>query len=1358
MTHFEIRNRFLDFFAGKKGHLVLPGSPLVSYSDPSLLFVNAGMNQFKDVFSGFKPVEDFLRERACPPLQNLVTVQKCIRAGGKHNDLEAVGESPSHHTLFEMLGNFSFGGPGSYFKERAIDLAWRFLIQELGLLPENLWVSVHKDDKESYGIWREAQKLPEHKIYRLGDKDNFWRMGQSGPCGPCTEIHYYKGREKRPRPALLNEIWNLVFMEFYENNRGARQKLPRPCVDTGMGLERLSALLQNKKSNYHTDLFRPIVQSLEKASGCLYDFGERAKTEQQKAFRVIADHSRAVAFLIGEGVLPGSQKAGYVLRRIIRRAFYYSQKLHPKKNLLLEGVRKSIKLMADLPPAHKSPEDRYDHALGSLSAPLAHKEFAKPMQHTEETKETAVAQKDRAVCHRAAKPTEGIPLARKTHSRWAPQDLGYHPELKTQANEISACVRAEAEQFSRSLAEGEKRLSAVVAGLSEKRLSADTVFLLCKSYKNLDSARIQKLCRETNWHADIKVKPHFSHKAEGQKQEQKGEQKEREQEGQKQSRKEEQEERQEEKQKRERKEGREKDQKRERKEDEEEKRGEQRLREITQSPAKKHIPPETVWRLYSAYGFPEDLTRLIARERGCSAPTEEEMKEYKTYVSQQIEKARAGNLWGDFKKSFRVGDMIAGLKPEHRKTIVTAYDKSIERGILLSGRFFAPEPNDTPTAFEEGLAYKKQPAHEEESASKRKAFPRQEGTASKAELKKAFKVSSGFGKQGAKAFLITDKSCFYPEGGGPLGDKGLLKTETGTAEVLDCQKKGDCVVHEAVITAGEIKIGQAVQQEVFPNYRHYMAGAHTATHLLHSALREVLGASVRQAGSMVQPGRLRFDFTWPRPLTQKQIQKLQERLWQSIEKGEPVAPSFKSFHQACQEGALFLKGEGYNQEEVRVISIGEGTSQELCGGIHVKNTKEIESFKIISERGTQTGVRRITAYTGFLAKAYESFLLRQNNELRSFLLSVGGLPRLPASKEEAVAPFFIRENSVWRGRAETENPFLKWMAGKERESKALRRKILRLEDDLKDDKATHESRAGFSSQKLGLGSETESRFHPLARQMEELNGVLKLPPPAPVEKQLSAFLAGSPPTGSTKTAESIESTESTKTVESIESTESTKTVESIESTEFKIATEDLFKESVSLLAHLQAKQRAFQSLSRQWSDLKKLSPSYPTQTDSSDQNLSATAPHDERGLNPIKTDSLSHRPKKTQSLREKLTAPAKDFCFKGEKGRLLVLALPVEDRKILADMSDTLLSLISPGILILAGRGEGGKHPALLCMTKHFAGALPAGRLFKDFVASVCGGSGGGKPVFAQGSVRDLSALPRAQQKLIKALREKALS
>lgn len=781
MKSFEVRKRFLQFFKNQQ-HKVWPSADLTP-NDPSLLFVNAGMNQFKNVFLGLEP----------PPAVNVATIQKCLRAGGKHNDLEEVGETPLHHTFFEMLGNFSFGG---YFKEEAIRLAWEFLTEELKILPDHLWVAVHKKDETSYSIWRDQQKLPEHKIYRLGDKDNFWQMGETGPCGYCSEIHYYSGEDKRPDPSQFMEIWNLVFMEFEDLPGGERKKLKTPCVDTGMGLERLCALLQNKKSNYHTDLFSGIIRELEKHCDFNYDFMEKQQTDQQKAFRVVADHSRAVSLLIADEVTPGNQKESYVLRRIIRRALYYSQKLQadtnfqlvaqtqPKTNLLSAAAKKTISLMEE-----------------------ANQDLGKSFSEYER------------------------------HFDFLLQDK----------RQVLYYIRSEDDSFSSSLKEGEKRL--------------------------------EEAMRVSGSEAD---KPAGSLKER-----------------------------------------------------------EKRLK----------IDKQTVWNLYSTYGFPMDLTRLIAKERGWTMPTEEEMEEYKNQLSQNFALGSASIQLKDNEEQIFQGIYYA-LTEKQKTTVWTAYKQDKEEATIIRTRFFPPQK-----ALKVVSDF---------------TFPRGG-------------VSSGPIPKDSEAWLVLDKTCFYPEGGGPIGDKGWMETETGKALVLDCQKYEEMIAHKVRVLEGELRAGQTAKIKVNKDFRNQIAVSHTSTHLLNSALRSVLGDAVRQAGSLVEPGSLRFDFTFPRPLTKKELQQIEEQLYQSITREENVCSSHKNFDQAKEEGALYLKGEDYGRDEVRVIRIGDKTSIELCGGIHVQNTKEIKKFKIVSEKGVQSGVRRIVAYTGALAVEWEKLLTQQNRELRRHL-------------------------------------------------------------------------------------------------------------------------------------------------------------------------------------------------------------------------------------------------------------------------------------------------------------------------------------------------------------------------------------
>lgn len=1070
MISSEIRKRFLNFFR-KNRHKVLPGSSLIPDNDPSLLFVNAGMNQFKNVFLGL--------ER--PPAKNVVTIQKCLRAGGKHNDLENVGDTPSHHTFFEMMGNFSFGG---YFKNPAIALAWEFLTKELNLNPEDLWISVYEKDKESYEIWRDEQKIPENKIYQLGEKSNFWQMGEAGPCGPCAEIHYYRGKETRPDPSQFIEIWNLVFMEFYDTEEGKRQKLPIPCVDTGMGLERLCSVLQNKKSNYHTDLFSEIISSLEKASSCKYDLEEKNQTDQQKAFRVLADHSRAVCFLINDGVSPGNDKESYVLRRIIRRALYYSQKLHPTKNLLQVGVEKTITLMDEI---------------GSL---LKKDQELTPVTET-------------------------------------------YLSLKGEEKRIQSIIGRETKQFFDSLKEGRKQLEVIMESLP-----------------------------------------------------------------------------------------------------------------------KKFIPVKEVWNLYSTYGFPIDLTCLIAKEKGWTVAKEEEIEKYKKEVSKQLTSVISKNQWEDFKKKNDSLKMIIdSLEPSQTKTTWTGYEQDKEEGKIVAVLSVLPEkPSDSGPTFI--------------------IVPGQ------------VQISNSCIPKGLKGYVILDKTCFYPEGGGPIGDRGwLLKIEHQTkrkkiiASVLDCQKKGDFIIHE-VEAQEDITPGQSCYMEVNKNFRKDVKSSHTATHLLNSALRTVLGESVRQSGSLVEPGRLRFDFTHSKALTEKECRQVEEWIWQSLEREENLSSSFKKLEQAKEEGALFLKGENYDSE-VRVINIGEKTSKELCGGIHVQNTREIESFKIVSERGIQSGVRRIVAYAGFLAKSWEAFLVQQNLKLREYL-------KLPLPEERPGDSLFIeKEKFFWKGTLEKENPFLIWIENKEKELKIFRKTIVRLE--------------GKDSLETVLSNNQEfikikSRFHPLAQQVLELREHLKLSLPK-AEKVMDFFLKQNTPNKTVSFKESFEkpdnSTHSSKTKEkgnrTTDNQKETKKSSGWTKEQLIEKARDCFEESENPLNWMKAKNQEAYKLKEQLKKIKSLG-----------------------------------------RTKEQLLEKAKDFKLGGLKGKLLVADLPLEDRKMISDISDFLLSKLSSGLVILSGEGE-GKHPVLVNRTKDFEGLLSAGDILKNTVAPLCKGKGGGKASFAQGSITDKS-------------------
>ena len=1041
MTHVEARKSFISFFK-KKQHKLMPSSSLIPQNDPSILFVNAGMNQFKNIFLG-------LETSSC---KNVITIQKCLRAGGKHNDIEEVGQTPRHHTFFEMMGNFSFG---SYFKKEAISLAWEFLTKELSLKEERLWITVHQKDEESYEIWKTGQNIPEHKIYRLDDKDNFWQMGDIGPCGPCTEIHYYKGEEKRPDPKQLMEIWNLVFMEFYDRPGGERQKLSVPCVDTGMGLERLCSLLQNKKSNYHTDLFSEIICSLEQACPFKYDFKEEKQTEEQKAFRVLADHSRAVAFLIADGLFPGNEGENYVLRRLIRRALYYSQKLKSVQNLLHIGAGKSLTLMKEI-----------------------------------------------------------------------------YPELKDQENEIYETISQETERFFNNLKTGRKKLEESMKLLPEK-----------------------------------------------------------------------------------------------------------------------FIDEKLAWNLYSTYGFPLDLTHLIAKEQGWTVAKPQNIDKIKKEEKQKDQKPSSKIL---------IGPEENRLLSQVDKTNWTAYEKIKDQGKIL-------------------LIYQKN--QEAELPQQKFHNSPSQATAPTGHFTSCKKTKNL--KKGKKAWLIADKTCFYPEGGGPKGDQGLIKTETGRAKILDCQKRGAVITHKIEVLEGELKQNQNCEMEVYKNYRQGIKVHHTATHLLNSALRSILGSGIRQAGSLVEPYRLRFDFTYSKALSKKQRNQVEEQVWQSLQRAEAVQANHKSFDRAKKEGFLFLKGENYEQK-VRVISIGDKSSKELCGGIHVQNTKEIEGFKIISEKGLQAGVRRIVAYAGPSLKAWINLLVAQNLELREHLKLPLPTDKTANFKKAAFNPqstaeqnqgknndrfqplifktSFKKSQKIWMGFIEKHNPFLQWIENQEKQLKNLRKNIIHLSNKKSTNSLSHNQ--DFI--------EIKSFEHPLAQQNLEIREHLKLP--LPKEKNIEQIF-------SKKVSPSVP---------------------------FQKQNLIFFEEKENpLIDWMDKKQKEIQELSKQYEEIK---------------NLGWT--------------------------EEKLNQKVKTFKTGKSPVRLLVLSLPLEDRKTLSEISDLLLFKLSLSVFILFGKSK-NKHPVLVNLSKEAGKILSANEILKKTVAPICRGQGGGKASYAQGSITDPGQIPKLESALL---------
>jgi alanyl-tRNA synthetase len=689
MTSNELRQAFLDFFRDND-HEVVASSPLVPGNDPTLLFTNAGMVQFKDVFLG-----DEKRN-----YNRAATSQRCVRAGGKHNDLENVGYTARHHTFFEMLGNFSFG---DYFKREAIQYGWDFLTGTLGLAPERLWVTVFEDDDEAADIWLNEIKIDPKRFLRLGAKDNFWAMGDTGPCGPCSEIFYDHGADVTGGPPgspdedgdRYVEIWNLVFMQFDRSADGELTPLPKPSVDTGMGLERVAAVMQGVHTNYDIDLFAHLIQAAADVLG--------VKQDGSSSLNVIVDHIRACSFLIVDGVLPGNEGRGYVLRRIIRRA-----------------IRHGKKLGTDGLFFHK------------LVAPLV-------------------------------------------------EEMGdAYPELKKAEAHVEKVLKKEEQRFAETLDQGMEILEAAIADLSGKQIPGDVVF-----------------------------------------------------------------------------------------------------------------------KLYDTYGFPVDLTADIARERELVIDEEG----FETAMSQQRDRARAAS-------KFAAAD--AGSLKTDAETEFLGYDGTEAASEIVS-------------LYQDGNAVE----------------------------------SLAAGDEGA---VILSSTPFYAESGGQIGDKGILVSDGKLFHVGDTQKSGKANVHFGTVEQGELKVGDTLEAVVDADRRQAIRLNHTATHLMHAALRQVLGDHVTQKGSLVAPDRLRFDFSHYEGVTEEQIREIESIVNDEIRKNSAAGTDLMSYDEAIDSGAMALFGEKYG-DKVRVLRLGE-FSVELCGGTHVDRTGDIGVFKITSEGGVASGVRRIEAVTG----------------------------------------------------------------------------------------------------------------------------------------------------------------------------------------------------------------------------------------------------------------------------------------------------------------------------------------------------------------------------------------------------------
>ena len=703
----EIRSAFLNFF-NRNGHEIVDSSSLVPADDPTLLFTNAGMNQFKDTFLGKEP-------RA---YNRATTSQKCVRAGGKHNDLENVGYTARHHTFFEMLGNFSFG---DYFKQDAIRFAWRFLTEELSIPKEKLWVTVYKDDKEAEDIWFNEIGIDQSRFSRLGEKDNFWSMGDTGPCGPCTEIFYDHGEGIVGDPPggpnddgdRYIEIWNLVFMQFNRTADGVMHDLPKPSVDTGMGLERIAAVMQDVHTNYEIDLFQSILSGAAKVLGGV--------ATDEKSLRVIADHIRASAFLISDGVMPSNEGRGYTLRRIIRRAIRHGNKLGASEAFFYRLVPVLIDAMGDA-----------------------------------------------------------------------------YPELKVSQKQVEQILLQEEEQFSKTLDKGMKVLESDILAMTGSVISGETVFTL-----------------------------------------------------------------------------------------------------------------------YDTFAFPVDLTNDIARERGLTL----DQKGYEAAMEAQRERARASSKFGvDYNESLDISgstEFIGYESYDHQSTV---------SAVMVDG--------------------------EEVSA-----------------------------KAGDQCVVVLASTPFYAESGGQAGDTGVLVWEGGKARVKDTQKQENHFLHICQLEEGELSAGASVHAVIDSAQRDATALNHSTTHLLHAALRLVLGEHVVQKGSLVNGERLRFDFAHYEAVTPEQLIEIELMVNARIRENSLVTTTLTNIKTAKQMGAMALFGEKYG-EDVRVLSMGEDSfSVELCGGTHVQRTGDIGSIVIVSEGGISSGVRRIEALTGLEAELWNRDSQRQLKRL-----------------------------------------------------------------------------------------------------------------------------------------------------------------------------------------------------------------------------------------------------------------------------------------------------------------------------------------------------------------------------------------
>ena len=825
MTTNEIRQSFLEFFRNKK-HTIVPAAPLVPPNDPTLLFTNSGMVQFKDIFLG--------REK--PRHLRVADVQPCLRAGGKHNDLENVGYTARHHTFFEMLGNWSFG---DYFKRDAILWSWELLTKIWKLPADRLWITVYHTDDEAWDIWTKEVQVPKERVVRIGDNkgapyasDNFWQMADTGPCGPCTEIFWDHGPGVAGSPPGSSEsegdryveIWNLVFMQFDRDTDGKLTPLPKPCVDTGMGLERIAAVMQGVHSNYDIDLFKHLIKAAAEVTG--------VKDLSSPSLRVIADHIRACAFLIADGVLPSNEGRGYVLRRIIRRAVRHGYKIGQEKLFFHKLVKPLDEEMGNAYPGlHKAAkhvekvllqeEERFaetlDKGMKALTLNLRLPELASGFLRKQGYRVSG-HELNKNVIHFIVLPTV---------------NMGRVRALLISASSDSELKRLIRDEITK-LRSNQNIWDKAIFLIDLKGHDADEIFGYAREYKDppvTDRVKFDAVPRK--------------------------------------------------------------------------------------------LSGQVAFTLYDTYGFPLDLTQDICREQGVTVDVEG----FEQEMEKQRERGRAASQFG---AEYAQDVEISG------ETKFTGYETLKDKGKIVA--LFRGK--DTVKSL----------------------------------------------KAGEQGMMVLDRTPFYAESGGQVGDQGVLRAGGAEFKVEDTQKRGGGAhAHLGIVVKGEFKLGETVEAQVNEKLRAATVLNHSATHLLHAALRKVLGTHVTQKGSLVAPDRLRFDFSHNQPVTPEELQKIEDLVNAEIRNNAEADVRQMAYDDAIKSGAMALFGEKYG-DTVRIMKFGD-FSTELCGGTHVRRVGDIGFFKIVSETGVAAGIRRIEAVSGPGALQYvqqlEDILRKVENSTRA---------------------------------------------------------------------------------------------------------------------------------------------------------------------------------------------------------------------------------------------------------------------------------------------------------------------------------------------------------------------------------------